>query len=155
VNERGPGVLVELDERGRASLARLGRHTRYLATVAPDGTIILTPAVVTTLAYLESLHPGIELELTVGTEVARKIDDTYDDDQATWLSRTTVPHNISTQILALVRAAGTDGIAAKDIVKGVEGARASVYNALAILRNTGQVYNSNRRYVLGPNAPKA
>jgi hypothetical protein len=41
-------VLIELDARGRASLARLGRpeHRRYLARVEADGTIILTPATV-------------------------------------------------------------------------------------------------------------
>jgi hypothetical protein len=39
-------ILIELDGRRRASLARLGRpeHRRYLARVEPDGTIVLTPA---------------------------------------------------------------------------------------------------------------
>lgn len=39
--------LVELDSRRRASLARLGAdHRFYLARREPDGTIVLTPAVV-------------------------------------------------------------------------------------------------------------
>ncbi len=40
--------LLELDERRRASLGRIGRpeHRRYLVAEEPDGTIVLTPAVV-------------------------------------------------------------------------------------------------------------
>ena len=40
--------LVELDDRRRVSLGRLGRqeHTRYLVTEEPDGTLVFTPAVV-------------------------------------------------------------------------------------------------------------
>ena len=43
-------VLVELDQRRRASLGKIGHegHKRYLASVEPDGTIILRPAVVIT-----------------------------------------------------------------------------------------------------------
>lgn len=43
-------VVLELDERRRASLGRIGHpeHRRYLVTEQPDGTIILTPAVVMT-----------------------------------------------------------------------------------------------------------
>jgi len=43
-------VLVEVDQRRRVSLGRIGHagHTRYLATVEPDGSIILRPAVVMT-----------------------------------------------------------------------------------------------------------
>lgn len=41
-----PETFIELDSRRRASLAKLARHDRYLATVAPDGTLTLTPAVV-------------------------------------------------------------------------------------------------------------
>ena len=42
------GILIELDSRRRVSLGRVGRaeHTRYLANEQPDGTVILTPAVV-------------------------------------------------------------------------------------------------------------
>ena len=43
-------VLVELDQRRRASLGKLATHPRYLATVESDGTIILKPAVVMTQA---------------------------------------------------------------------------------------------------------
>jgi hypothetical protein len=41
-------VLIELDERRRVSLGRLGRpeHRRYLAHEEPDGTLVLVPAVV-------------------------------------------------------------------------------------------------------------
>ena len=41
-------VVLELDGRRRVSLGRVGRpeHRRYLATEEPDGTIVLTPAVV-------------------------------------------------------------------------------------------------------------
>ncbi|MCY7289234.1 MAG: hypothetical protein LH624_13530 [Cryobacterium sp.] len=40
--------LVELDDRRRLSLGRIGRaeHTRYLVAEEPDGTLVLTPAVV-------------------------------------------------------------------------------------------------------------
>lgn len=40
--------LVELDSRRRITLGRLGNpeHERYLVTEEPDGTLILTPAVV-------------------------------------------------------------------------------------------------------------
>jgi hypothetical protein len=49
------GVLVEADSRGRVSLARLGTlHSRYLAAVADDGTITLTPAMVVTAAELDA-----------------------------------------------------------------------------------------------------
>jgi hypothetical protein len=41
-------VLVELDERRRTSLGRVGRkeHTRYLVEEQPDGTLIWRPAAV-------------------------------------------------------------------------------------------------------------
>lgn len=43
-------VLVELDDRRRASLGKVGKpeHRRYLAAEQPDGTIILTPALIMT-----------------------------------------------------------------------------------------------------------
>jgi hypothetical protein len=39
-------ILIELDERRRASLGRVGRaeHRRYLAHEEPDGTIVFVPA---------------------------------------------------------------------------------------------------------------
>lgn len=42
------GILVELDSRRRAALGRLAHHDRYLVTAEPDGTLILTPAVIMT-----------------------------------------------------------------------------------------------------------
>ena len=41
-------VLIELDDRRRVSLGRVGRpeHRRYIAHAEPDGTIVLVPAVV-------------------------------------------------------------------------------------------------------------
>lgn len=43
-------MLLEVDDRRRVSLGKMGRpeHRRYLAAEQPDGTIILTPAVVMT-----------------------------------------------------------------------------------------------------------
>ena len=38
--------LVELDSRRRISLGQLARHDRYIVTQEPDGTLVLTPAVV-------------------------------------------------------------------------------------------------------------
>jgi len=41
-------VFLELDDRRRASLGKIGRreHTRYLVDEEPDGTLIFRPAVV-------------------------------------------------------------------------------------------------------------
>lgn len=36
-------VIVQLDNRGRASLGKLARHDRYLARIDEDGVIILDP----------------------------------------------------------------------------------------------------------------
>ena len=43
-------VLIELDDRRRVSLGRVGRpeHRRYLVHEEPDGTLVLHPAVVMT-----------------------------------------------------------------------------------------------------------
>lgn len=40
--------LIELDSRRRLALGRIGKpeHTRYLVDEQPDGTLVLTPAVV-------------------------------------------------------------------------------------------------------------
>jgi hypothetical protein len=42
------GVLIELDDRRRVSLGKLGHHSRYLARELDDGTLVLEPAVVMT-----------------------------------------------------------------------------------------------------------
>lgn len=39
-------TLIELDSRRRAALAKIARHDRYIATIADDGTVTLTPAIV-------------------------------------------------------------------------------------------------------------
>ncbi|MDP1806076.1 MAG: hypothetical protein Q8K72_12975 [Acidimicrobiales bacterium] len=41
-------VLLEVDDRRRVTLGKLGKpeHRRYLAAEEPDGTIVLSPAVV-------------------------------------------------------------------------------------------------------------
>ncbi|WP_420619134.1 hypothetical protein [Candidatus Poriferisocius sp.] len=43
--------LVELDARRRVALGKFGKpeHTRYLVTEHPDGSLLLTPAVVMTV----------------------------------------------------------------------------------------------------------
>lgn len=43
-------TLLELDSRRRVSLGTIAKHDRYLANVEDDGTIILTPAVVMSVA---------------------------------------------------------------------------------------------------------
>jgi hypothetical protein len=48
--------LIELDARDRASLKSLATHKQYLAEVEPDGTIILTPAAVLSLAEARLLQ---------------------------------------------------------------------------------------------------
>lgn len=43
-------TLIELDDRRRAPLGKIGRaeHRRYLVDEEPDGTLVLVPAVVMT-----------------------------------------------------------------------------------------------------------
>jgi hypothetical protein len=41
-------IMVELDERRRLSLGKVGRHSRYLVREERDGTLIFEPAVVLT-----------------------------------------------------------------------------------------------------------
>jgi len=56
--------LVELDERKRVALARFARHDRYLLTVEPGGTLILTPAVVMSTAEAEYLaNPALAAQV--------------------------------------------------------------------------------------------
>jgi hypothetical protein len=51
-------VLIEVDERRRLSLGRVGRpeHRRYIAHEEPDGTVVLVPAVVVPEAQLRLLE---------------------------------------------------------------------------------------------------
>ena len=39
-------IFLELDDRRRASLGRIGRHSQYLVTEEDDGTLVFTPAAV-------------------------------------------------------------------------------------------------------------
>lgn len=43
-------TVIELDDRRRVSLGKIGHHTRYVVHEEPDGTIIMEPAVVLTEA---------------------------------------------------------------------------------------------------------
>lgn len=63
--------LVELDSRRRISLGRLGRpeHRRYLVTEEPDGTLVLTPAVVMT-AHEAALLRRPDLVERIETDLA-------------------------------------------------------------------------------------
>lgn len=38
--------LLDVDERRRTTLSKLGHHRQYLAEELPDGTVVLHPAVV-------------------------------------------------------------------------------------------------------------
>lgn len=68
-------TLVELDERRRASLGKVGKaeHRRYLAHEEADGTIILVPAVVMS----ES-----QAQLLAAPEVVAQIEQTLADPSA-------------------------------------------------------------------------
>lgn len=46
--------LIEVDSRRRIHLGDMGKHHRYLAHTEPDGTIILTPAVVVPVSELKN-----------------------------------------------------------------------------------------------------
>lgn len=54
---------VDVDERGRTSLARVRSHTydRYIVEELPDGTLILTPAVTISAVELAALrNPDVQ-----------------------------------------------------------------------------------------------
>lgn len=131
------GVLIEVDDRRQVSLGRVGRHDRYLANVQRDGTIVLTPAVVMLVSDFEAFGGTPPKAAEAASEPAKAA------------PKKRVGKSVKDQILALVRAAGRDGIAAKDIVKGVTAARSRIYNELASLRNSGQVQNPAGKYILG------
>ena len=69
-NERPPRSLLEVDSRRRISLGALATHDRYLVDVEHDGTIVLTPAVVISVA---------EARLHAAPETSRKIDEFLDN----------------------------------------------------------------------------
>jgi hypothetical protein len=57
-------VLIELDERRRASLGKVGRpeHRRYLAHEEPGGVIVLVPVRVITEVDIERLGIAHEID---------------------------------------------------------------------------------------------
>ena len=62
--------MLEVDSRRRISLGSLAIHDRYLVAVEDDGTIILTPAVVMSVA---------EARLHAATETVRRVDEFLDN----------------------------------------------------------------------------
>lgn len=46
--------LIEVDSRRRIHLGDMAKHHRYLAHTEPDGTVILTPAVVVPASKLKT-----------------------------------------------------------------------------------------------------
>ena len=72
-------TLVELDERRRLSLGKVGRpeHRRYLAHEEADGTIVLVPAVVMSEA---------QARLLANHELVDQIESAIDG-QSTWVRR--------------------------------------------------------------------
>lgn len=61
-------VLLEVDDRRRVTLGKLGKpeHRRYLAAEEPDGTIILSPAVVMS---------ALEARFLANTELVERIEE--------------------------------------------------------------------------------
>jgi hypothetical protein len=70
MTNQGGELLLEIDGRRRLSLGSLATHDRYLASVEDDGTIVLTPAVVMSVA---------EARLHAAVEIAQAIDDFIED----------------------------------------------------------------------------
>lgn len=57
-------ILIELDDRRRVSLGKLGHHQRYLVHEEPDGTLVLTPAAVMSEAQARLLaHPDVMADI--------------------------------------------------------------------------------------------
>lgn len=57
--------LLDVDERRRTTLSKLGHHRRYLAEELPDGTVVLHPAVVMAEVQARLLaSPALLAELT-------------------------------------------------------------------------------------------
>jgi hypothetical protein len=61
-------VLLEVDDRRRVTLGKVGKpeHRRYLAAEEPDGTIVLSPAVVMS---------ELEARFLANTELVERIED--------------------------------------------------------------------------------
>jgi hypothetical protein len=71
-------TLIELDERGRAALKGHGAKpgARYIATFLPDGSILLTPALVVTAAEaaMWRTNPQVAAHLATGAFDGEEID---------------------------------------------------------------------------------
>jgi len=63
-------TLLEVDSRRRISLGSLAEHARYLVDVEEDGVIILTPAVVMSVA---------QARLHAAPVISKRIDDFLDN----------------------------------------------------------------------------
>jgi hypothetical protein len=63
-------TLLEVDSRRRVSLGSLAEHARYLVEVEDDGVIVLTPAVVMSVA---------EARLHAATDTTKRIDSFLDN----------------------------------------------------------------------------
>jgi hypothetical protein len=132
------GVLIELDDRRRATLGRIARFDRYLAREEDDGTIVMIPAVVMTVADVERINGAPEPTRTrSGKAKMLKPEPEPVPEPATVPAQ--VPETLREQILRLVRAAGPGGIRATGIVRGVQGARSSTFLELSRLRDAGYV----------------
>lgn len=72
-------TMIELDARRRTNLGRLGRKedTRYLVEEKPDGTLVLTPAIVVPASLsaerIESIRNGIAEAHAGKTRPASKV----------------------------------------------------------------------------------
>jgi hypothetical protein len=69
---RETAEVLELDDRRRASFGRIGHreHRRYIVTEEPDGTIVLTPAVVMT---------ELEARMLANPDLVQRIEDNRKD----------------------------------------------------------------------------
>ena len=66
--------VVEVDSRRRISLSKIGRpeYTRYFVHAQPDGTIVLTPAVVMT---------ALEAKVLADSRLARRFQEASVNDE--------------------------------------------------------------------------
>lgn len=111
-------VLVELDALRRVYLTKVGRHRRYLASEAADGTVTLTPVGPGSVAA-QPIPEAAELpaEPPRGPRPARP------GGRGNGVAK----DHVRDRILTTVRAAGDGGASAADIVDAVGAARSWVF----------------------------